>query len=425
MNLFYKYLIIVWVGVPILELFTPASSLYDIKYKFYAHGLNFSYLLFFLITMVIGYNISPRKADKATLGIVPINKRKVLLFIKVSTYLSIIGLFSMAIDKIVIQGIDYTNGIAIAKYQLIETAENRSGPSSIFSVIGYLLIGFCFWSLSMIIVFYEELTKRIRSNYLFLNVFAIFLSSFLTGGRTNLIIMVSFGVGSQILRNILLKNKSIFTKKNKIYFYIFVFFTIVFIMYVFNSRAISNNIEAQVYSETAIFWMEGTPTHHFYRIEKLPTEIAQIVYLSLIMIVYLVHSIWILEGTIYIHSLNGDATFVGIKNALSKLNLCDKPLPWEYAGKFIGWPGGLFHDYGLIGVASISILHGLIFGLNIRTFNNIGIINFVLYLLLFSIIITAPFIIFIDLLMIPSVLISAVFLCLFSEIYKNLTITPV
>ena len=59
--------------------------------------------------------------------------------------MSILGLLSLCYDRIVLQGIDFTRGIAIARpAATIGRKDREEGVSSIFSVFGYLL-GFTFF----------------------------------------------------------------------------------------------------------------------------------------------------------------------------------------------------------------------------------------------------------------------------------------
>lgn len=409
MRKLYAYLVLIWIGIPFIELLTPVTSGLSIQYKLQSHFLNISYLLIVLLFFEISFRVKPLFRMVSNGVIIEREDGKVGK--NVITFLglvSFLGLISLSIDKIYIQGIDYTGGIAAAKYQLIEQGEERESASSIFSVLGYLLIGGCFWSFGLLLFNFEKLSSRYRMVMLVLNILTVFASSFLTGGRTSIIILIVFYLSIKVLRYSVQKPKTIFKGSGKLISISFSVLVIGFVVYVFGSRATTNNIESFLYSETAIFWMQGKPTNFFYTFKDIESIWVDIFYLSLIMIVYLVHPIWVLENQFYSPVKFGDATFVGLKNILSKIGLTTKPIPWEYAGKFLSWPGGLLHDYGLFVMIVVAILHGYLLGSSLNSFmKNGGILKFTSFLVLSSILMTAPFIILIDILMFPSLLLGA------------------
>jgi hypothetical protein len=400
-----KYTAILFLSMIAIDLIIPVNSGQSIIYKIISISIISVYLVIvYLISLIINRSIKAR-----------IETFNTPFFTRINDYSFILGFFGalcMFIDKIFVQSIDFSSGIAIAKYQMLEQAEYRTGASSIFSVLSYLLLGFSYWSFVLCLILENRNVKK----YLVLNVLLILFCAFLSGGRTNLIILFAFLFSIFSIKKDIYDIRVRIGVRTGLRMLSIALVGIGYILYVFNSRAISNDRELELYAELALEYMNGVPEKNFYSIINLGPHLSNLVFLLLLMVVYLVHSIWVLENVITIDNRYGDTIFVAIKNIMNKFNMAPPPQEWAYAGKFISWPGGLFYETNLAIMLLVAIIHGLGIILclyNLKRGNKLYIFPTVL---LYSVLITSPFIIFVDLLSVPSILLAWFAICIFSII---------
>lgn len=118
----------------------------------------------------------------------------------VALALSLIGTLALAFDKIVVQGIDYSAGLAYAREQWRESGVARGDEiSSPASVVGYLLSA-CY---IVAVVLFARTRFAIRWHAYACGAVAVVLAlsnTVLTGGRSTLILTLLFFLAARLLR---------------------------------------------------------------------------------------------------------------------------------------------------------------------------------------------------------------------------------
>ena len=190
----FRPLLLFWVVV----FFTVELS--DWVLPFSARGQSFfsgaTYYLVFLFLFVLFLLLAiPKLRATIDLGAASRLQRLINLFFIVS-FVSLVAVFY---DRIYIQGVSYSDGIAHARESWRAMASSRDGVSSALNVLGNLFFPFSFFVFALSLSFFENLSKpKIR---LYGASFLIFLFSVLTGGRELLLILCSISLSSLCLRS--------------------------------------------------------------------------------------------------------------------------------------------------------------------------------------------------------------------------------
>lgn len=412
----------IWIGVYLMAILIPATSIYKTSSRFYALGLVTLFLVILTLSMILTYSFLTNKKNLHNEHIFPqINKKLIFVLIKICALLSLAGLFCFIIDKVLIQGVNYADGLAAARYDYRDIGEGRTGISSLYSALGYIFSGFSCIAFMLSFVFFDQ-SKRWTLYGLLLPFIDLMGVSILTGGRTSIILIVAMVLGGRVLRKLLKYDEWPFNKKNTTLFVILLVIIFFYIIYIFADRAQRSDKIAKFYAESMITFLSGSVNPYFDKIEILPDIIQNFIYLCISLVAYLVHSNWILEGVFELKNKYGEATFVGFRDYLSKLGLPFQHQEWSFEGKFISWPGALFHDIGVSGMVCFAIIHGLLFGYcvyKIRDCKQITMLTLFLFFINFTIIITSPFICVIDILMFTPVCVSFIITIFGLLIYKN------
>jgi hypothetical protein len=303
-------------------------------------------------------------------------------------------------DRIFLLGIDYTIGLASVRYQLTEIIEttNSKGIKSIFSLMGNILIPFAFWNLILLLKNENKyLNKRF---YIIVNSFIVVISSLLFGGRTNILLYLLIIV---IFRQNKKESLSFFKVHLVKFFGVFSLFFL--IGYVFFDRVEANDAIAVDYLVNMLHSLRGDLNHDFYTMLQGLNSLWSTIFSVLLMIdAYFVHSFWVFSDI-----LNQDnqglifgQNYIAI---LSKFDLMDAPKDPSTAGLFIGLPGGIYYDYGYIGLCFLFIvifclikLINICFYLKYPFFN----LGFVILTCMQTIFLASPFIIISDIYMFPA-----------------------
>lgn len=292
-------------------------------------------ICFYLILFILVKNFKPKKLHTKKIRI-PNNK--VFNYLRI---LAFIGPFFILIDRIFIRGLDINIGIA-AMRTLMEN-NSTGGVSSVFSVFGYLACAMSFILITRLVIFPKSQT--LKRNYL--DVFLIFFSiigvSLLTGGRTALFLLVGFTYSSFYCRINLLKQGVTIKFKSLLIVFIIFFSLLIYVTYVFQQRAITNDIEAKDYYTSII--------NHLHGKQKPGANLSNkgdLYIYSQLTLAYFVHQYWIMEESLNLPNKFrvGDSTFVGWKNILSKTKLVDKPIEWYFSGFYIPLLGVFLYKYG-------------------------------------------------------------------------------
>ncbi|WP_420993396.1 oligosaccharide repeat unit polymerase [Cupriavidus sp. 30B13] len=183
-----KSFLVAWCFYWLLQLILPVRPMGE------AVLLGFVIQLIFVLAVTLGYLAVERWPDaSADMPGWTIDRRLVLIALILSAF----GTAALAYDKIVVQGIDYSAGLAVAREQWRELGAEREGAiSSPASALGYLLSS-CY--IAAIVLFpYANLGRRVIV-YGVSAAFLAFANTVLTGGRSTLILTLLFYIATRIL----------------------------------------------------------------------------------------------------------------------------------------------------------------------------------------------------------------------------------
>lgn len=318
----------------------------------------------------------------------------------------IIGLACSIYDKVVIQGIDYSLGVSAARYALQDAGSSRIGASSVFSVLGYFFSSAGFLLTPYVHVFGVRKHSMILHVLSFITVLVI---SILTGGRTSILIYLIFTFGSFYYTNNILQTNRLFPFSLRVTGIIFFTVSALF-LYVFYERAASSSIDAGTYASNMIEHMKGTLTNQ-------PSDILS---MTIVLLVYFYHSLWINAGILFSATYEGYATFNMWRNNLSKFHLSEGATDWDYSGYFCSLDFSVYYDYGIIGVLILQIvLIWSIIKVNLWSSRHITPYRFYSFLIVFYLLITKNFIVGTDLMMFPPLVIYMIIIKSLSLFYGN------
>lgn len=415
-----RWYLYVWFFFFLFEAILPVESISGNKLQ--AVLASIDYVLVSAGTAWLFYISFRRKTvsvQKVSRGL---NFRQLKLIILCSIALSLSGFLLLWFDKVFIQKIDYSAGMAVARELWRKAGEERQGVSSVASVLGYVT-GFSFYvTLAMIHLHWENLTKYYRYLGLFLGLLLLFGMSYLSGGRTIILLQIASMMSIGIIRRI--KRRSFFPGKKITSIFIplsIIFIAFVFSIYIFKLRAEMSNMDAKTYVSKLVTSLGGVETDTFYSIENLLGDIfADIIYLSVGAGVYLTHTLWSFQTVLEAEYRPGWVSLSYIMSLLTKIGVIQNATePWLLAGNFISLPGTLWYDFGPLGFLIGAIVHGILLGLVMVTLSHgkaggigVGCIIAVLISTILSPLVFAPL-----LMSFPFMLVSYVFLSILGRLF--------
>lgn len=271
--------------------------------------------------------------------------------------LSLMGLSLLVFDKIFIQGIDYSHGLADAREQWRRLGLERQGVSSIFSVAGYLLGSGYFVSLAITIA-HPDLLKSIHRNLVYGFCIALCLgNSIITGGRSTLLLLGAFGLAARAIRAPSSASSRV-NPTSLVLGTLTLGLVCSYILYVTFERARSNGISVDLYVMHGVNSL-GMKLDDWY-LRTLDGSFASSVSAALVFAgAYIVHSFSTVAAMV--DALPEDKTivfFYGFQ-LVSKLGLIAAPDgDWFLAGAFPSLPGAFWHQFGMIGVVLSAVVLG-------------------------------------------------------------------
>ena len=274
---------------------------------------------------------------------------------------SVYGVLLLMYDRILVQGVDYTHGIAFAREYWRAVGEVRAGVSSILSFVGNLLSGFPIVLLALLYLYYEKLSFKLRALSVGSMVFSLAASALLSGGRSTVLIFIL----SLMLIGFTRKYKSIGVipksiRPIELMFSIFSLAAFLFYMvYVFHLRAVESGRSSLQYLLSHLERLGGRYTGNMEGGGGFSFFNDVLNYLNLVG-TYLVHSVWTFQSILNLEHYEGAVTFSFYRMHLSRIFGFDIPVDWEFAGLFSTFPGAFYYDYGVVGAVLSSLATGVL-----------------------------------------------------------------
>ena len=413
-----KRFLIVWLIYWITFLLQPVQSLYPEVYA--AFLLQLTFVLLLTIFYVVAFNLWNTKSTQTNHGFRPLAQERSERIIKYGLLIGALGFVFLLYDKIVYQGIDYSDGLAVAREQWRDIGEQRHGDiSSPFSVLGYLIGGAYFFPLTLTLSSFVFLKDPRRLFYMIFGFFLLICNSLITGGRSSIILVLalsSFGYFSSKKFGPLFKKTHFF--KYLVTMMMLVFF---YLVYVFYSRAEASGFEVARYGLEFLEYL-GLEPYEWFASYCQSSSVGWILSLLNLTASYLTHGFGTTAAIVQNSSSgSGDAIFSHLYSLGSKVGLTDPPVEWFLAGRSPSLPGALYLMYGISGLLLGASVIGVISAISVSLF-----CHFPSSLLLFgfcavveSILILSPFFFAGDLLSFPFAVIGGLILmCLVGDVRR-------
>jgi hypothetical protein len=278
-----------------------------------------------------------------------------------SLALSVVGLLCLIVDRVLIQGIDFSRGIAVARYLWAESAESRSGVSSVYSVAGYFFGSFFFVSAAVIQLHWERIARGDRRILLTGVATLILMNSVLTGGRTVLLIALAMWMAIAALRASIGLSwfPGRFFRVITLAGTVLVFAT-GYVLYVFGERASAGDIPAATYSSGFATYLGGTPTRGYFEIDPLTDGLSPAAHFGVVAGMYLTHSYGTFVYILGDSDRPGSILFGYVRSLLERIGFRGVAASeWSLAGRFPSLPGALVYDFGWFGFYVGALLVGI------------------------------------------------------------------
>lgn len=290
----------------------------------------------------------------------PLSDREVNHLVLMGIAASAIGIVLIAYVRVSVQGIDFSQGLAVARELWRNEGEERSGVASPLSIPGYGL-GFFFLAATFIgHLHWESLKPLTRRLLLFSTVIFVAGYSVLTGGRSilllQLISMLSAGAVRRAQGRLGFPGRF---WRNLISGLVVFLVAIGYVLYVFSDRAAKSGISADLYAQGAINYMGGEATDGFRAIGFWPEPASSITYFAVITGGYITHSAGTLASVMEYSSRPGITMFVGLQLLLARLGAVQPADDsWALSGAFLSLPGSVWYEFALPGVIAAALVTG-------------------------------------------------------------------
>jgi len=343
--------LIYWVAVALL----PVHSIYPAVVQAFFLQLGFVALV------VFGYFVaSPRSREILMPYAINGEIRATRGLVTLAFYMSLAGFVFLLFDKVYVQGIDYSNGLAIAREQWKELGEEREGKaSSIWSVLGYVFGSAYYVAMVLVITQTRQFSRRRRLvSIVVCFVFAL-ANSIITGGRSNFMLLGAVALCAFSARRGLRVRDVLTSRKQRRYVTAICVLTAGYIVFVFYGRAAAGNQLVYMYVVSFLPYM-GLDFDEWYRQSVTSGWLGAIGNMSILVIGYLTHSFATVAAIIDAPQEDKTIIFNNFISIFYKLGLMDRPDDeWFLKGRFPSVPGALWHQFGPAAYLISSFLLGV------------------------------------------------------------------
>ena len=350
---FYAWLLY-WFAIAIL----PVHSIYPSVVQALILQIGFVLVVALSAKVVLdmfGVKQMPAAADR--------NIPHATTLIWIAIFLALLGLAALAYDKVFIQKIDYTAGLAFAREEWRQLGEDREGrASSIFSVMGYLLGSSYYVAAVLAVTQGAVLSRRTRLVALLTCFILLMANSALTGGRSNILLIGVFIVASFSSRRGLSLRGVLGSAFQRRLFQGLAGVAFAYSIYIFYERAATNSSGAIQYAVDFLPYL-GVEADPIYRNALVDGTAGS---LSAVMVLagsYITHSFSSVAAIVDAPVEDKSLLFLNEIQMLYKLGVVGQPDPnWFLVGRLSSVPGALWHQFGAVGFFIGSTLLGAFAG---------------------------------------------------------------
>lgn len=276
-------------------------------------------------------------------------------------WLSLIGLIFLLYDKVYIQGIVYSEGLAVAREQWREIGLAREGEaSSVWSALGYL-VGSCYYvALVVLCVQPKTFSNGERLTFIGLIFMLALANSIITGGRSNFMLLCAFVFAAFGSRRGAGLKSIVPERRHRFIIKIIILTAFAYMVYVFFSRSQASGMSISLYVENFLPYI-GLEFDGWYVSLSQNEWIAEVGHTTILVVGYLTHSLATVAAIVDQPVEDKTILFGNFMDLFYKIGLTSKPeTDWFLAGRFPSVPGELFHQYGPIGFVLGSLVIGAV-----------------------------------------------------------------
>lgn len=356
-----KSFVLTWLIYWALVLVLPVHSIYP------AIGAAFALQLAFVLLVATGLLVAGAALGVKRMPVLEATRlRDARRIVRLAAWLSLLGLVLLVYDKIAIQGVDYSDGLAVAREQWREIGEEREGrASSIFSALGYLVGSSYYVMLVVLLAQPHVFSNRERIVYAAVGFAFALANSVITGGRSNFMLIAMFAVAALTARRGLGLGVVFPHRGQQRGIAIGLALVVAYAVYVFFARAQASGALVELYVEHFLPYMGVDFDPWYWDAVRGHEWLATVGHMTILVVGYLTHSMATFAGIIDGPPESKVILFGNAAGILYKLGLVGRPDDaWFLAGRFPSVPGALWHQFGAVGFVVGALLLGMASGLS-------------------------------------------------------------
>lgn len=348
---------VVWLAYWLVFLAQPVKSVFPNV------GTAWLVQLSFVIAVTVSFLIVQQAKAPHGRGVSPmpsaLNTPFAVAVVKTGYVVSLIGLILLVYDKIVLQGIDYSSGIAVAREQWRIVGEDRGGgASSIYSAIGYIIGSAYFLSLAIVFSRNMHIPDRQRFRLMMTGLLLLLANSLITGGRSGVLLAVVF-VSYALFSGDRRQGRRLFNRwKYRVIPAFFLGIAFTYALFIFGQRAAATDVDLAFYSLGFLNFL-GLEVYQWFEALTQSISLGWLLALINLAVAYLTHSFASMAAIVNFEGGSEVVVFGYLMSLLAKLGLvAGGQDDWFLSGRLPSLPGGLYHQFGFLGM----LLFGLFLG---------------------------------------------------------------
>lgn len=333
----------------------------------------------------------PMRLSSHSHRIEPPSKSRKTFLLKINVLSMVIALAPvlLIIDKIVLDGLDYSQGLT--RIRAVQAASENS--ASVFSVLGYIMLSQV-TVLTYLVLTHSDLVSKWRRIFsVGMCLLTTLIFSILIGGRSPLFVFLTATF------TVFAINYSI-RVKHAFWIFLIGLVTLLFSGYIFLDRIDASGTAPGIYTSIFMHWLRLEPNASVGAMGQFPAILTLIAS-------YFAHSFYVAHEIIASnwHFNEGQSVFIFPTLLMSRIGIAEEPVTWAYAGIFSSITGQLYYQFGMTGYLACVVIYCLIiyfcFYLLRRTKRG-STLNYLSYMLISSVILT-PMVLPIDFVLFPFV----------------------
>lgn len=281
--------------------------------------------------------------------------------IRLALWMSVIGAIALIYDKVFVQGIDYSEGVAVAREEWRRIGEDREGKaSSIFSLLGYFFSSAYYVAIVLAVTQVRAVTPTLRLQTLLIVFVLLIIISAVTGGRSNILLIATFVVAAFRSRKGLVIADVFTGTTQRLALKLAALLGIAYTLYIFYERAEAGGSDALMYAIDFLPFLGVEPSDE-YRAWLDGGALSSLSAILVLTLSYVTHSFATVAAIVDASPENKTLVFLHIAGIAHKLGLLPPPDgDWFLAGRMPSVPGSFLHQFGWVGFVGASLLLGML-----------------------------------------------------------------